>query len=196
MRMKNILVALVAVGLSAVMAQAEQKIATINLKTVFDGYYKTKQSDALVKDRQTEFEKERKKMEEDYKKANEAYKKQIDSAMDPAISTEEKDKRRKDADGKLMEIKEIEQSVRQFDQQFRVKISEDIKRMRDKILGEIREVITIKAKAGAYNLVIDTAAESNNQTPIVLYTSGTPDVTDEVLVDLNKTAGTGTEEKK
>ena len=181
-------------------AQAQPKIAIINLKTVFDGYWKTKQSDVSIKDRQGEFEKERKKMVEDYQKANEDYRKMSESASDPAVSTEERDRRKKTAEGKLLEIKEIEQNIQQFDRQFRSQITDQIKRMRDNIMREIREVVTSKARAANYSLVLDAAAESFNQTPVLLFNSGTPDLTEEVLTELNAKAPAGSlakpEEKK
>ena len=176
-------------------AQAQPKIAVINLKTVFDGYWKTKQSDVSIKDRQGEFEKERKKMVDDYQKANDDYRKLSESASDPAVASEERDRRKKTAEGKLVEIKEIEQNIQQFDRQFRTQITDQIKRMRDNIMREIREVVNTKAKAASYTLVLDVAAESFNQTPILLFTSGTPDLTEEVLTELNAKAPAGALDK-
>ncbi|HOY59923.1 MAG TPA: OmpH family outer membrane protein [Verrucomicrobiota bacterium] len=176
-------------------AQAQPKVAVINLKTVFDGYWKTKQSDVSIKDRQAEFEKERKKMVEDYQKANDEYRKMSESASDPAVSGDERDRRKKTAEGKLGEIKEIEQNIQQFDRQFRTQITDQIKRMRDNIMREIIEVVTSKAKAGAYNLVLDAAAESVSQTPVILFNSGTPDMTEEVLTELNAKAPPGSLDK-
>jgi Skp family chaperone for outer membrane proteins len=185
------ILAVVVMGVASVFAQAEPKIAVVNLKTVFDGYYKTKQSDALVKDRQADYTKERKRMEDDYKKANDEYRKLSDSATDQAVSADERDKRKKDAESKLQEIREIEQSARQFDSQFRTQITDQINRMRDKILQDIREVVNSKAKTAGYTLVLDTAAMSADRTPIVLFTSGSPDLTDDVLKDLNDKAPPG-----
>ncbi len=183
--------AVMAIGVASAFAQAEPKIAVVNLKTVFDGYYKTKQSDALVKDRQADYTKERKRMEDDYKKANDEYRKLSDSATDQAVSADERDKRKKDAESKLQEIREIEQSARQFDSQFRTQITDQINRMRDKILQDIREVVNSKAKTAGYTLVLDTAAMSADRTPVVLFTSGSPDLTDDVLKDLNDKAPPG-----
>ena len=48
-----------------------------------------------------------------------------------------------------------------------------------------RTVITVKAKAARYAMVIDTASESFNKTPIVLYNDGENDITTAVLAQLN-----------
>ncbi len=190
-RPKPLLLALT-LGLLAPMTQAaEVKVAVINLKTVFDGYWKTKQSDSTVKDRQSEFEKERKKMVDDYQKANDEYRKLVESANDPAVAPDERDRRKKTAEQKLAEIKEIESSVATFERQFRSQISDQIKRMRDNILRDIREEVGKRAKAAGYALVLDTAGESVNQTPLIVYQAGVPDLTNEVLAAINKDAPAG-----
>lgn len=174
---------------------AQNKIATIDLKRVFDGYWKTQQADGALREKAAEFEKKNKLMVEDYQKATEEYKKVLDSANDAAVSIEEKDKRKKAAEAKLLEINEIEQSIKQFERSARAQISEQQRLMRDKILNEIRELINTKAKAAEYNLVIDTAAESINTTPVILFKSGQADLTDAILTQLNATAPTGTLKK-
>ncbi len=174
---------------------AQNKIATIDLKRVFDGYWKTQQADGALREKAAEFEKKNKLMVEDYQKATEEYKKVLDSANDAAVSIEEKDKRKKAAEAKLLEINEIEQSIKQFERSARAQISEQQRLMRDKILNEIRELINTKAKAAEYNLVIDTAAESINTTPVILFKSGQADLTDTILTQLNATAPTGTLKK-
>lgn len=174
---------------------AQNKIATIDLKRVFDGYWKTQQADGSLREKAGEFEKKNKLMVEDYQKATEEYKKVLDSANDAAVSIEEKDKRKKAAEAKLLEINEIEQSIKQFERSARAQISEQQRLMREKILNEIRELINAKAKAAEYNLVIDTAAESINTTPVILYKSGQADLTEEILTQLNATAPAGTLKK-
>ena len=57
--------------------------------------------------------------------------------------------------------------------------------MRENILTEIRNTVNAKAKAGGYALVMDTAAESVNNTPVILFTNGENDLTDAVLSQLN-----------
>ena len=111
-------------------------------------------------------------MIEDYKKANEEYRKLVETSNDQAVSAEERDRRKKNAETKLMEIQEIEKSVKQFEAQARTTIGEMEKRMRDNIVRKIRDVVNAKAKAGGYQLVFDTAAQTVYQTPFILYSNG------------------------
>ena len=192
--MKSVLKALalfVCAGALAYPAAAQPKIAMVDLKKVFDNYYKTKQADVRLKEDASDSDKTLKGMVDDYQKANEEYKKLIDSANDQAVSSDEREKRKKTAETKLLEIQDLEKNVTQFRRQAQMRLEEQKKRLRDNILREIRETVNIKAKAGSFSLVLDTAAETINQTPVILYTSGLNDITDEVLTDINAKAPPG-----
>jgi Skp family chaperone for outer membrane proteins len=62
---RTVLLAGVAAFFVAASAHAQSKLAIVNMKTVFDGYWKTKQSNATVKEREAKFKTKHKKMEED-----------------------------------------------------------------------------------------------------------------------------------
>jgi len=166
-------------------------IAVVDLKKVFDGYWKTKQADLNLKERAGELDKKRKDMITDHQKAEAEYKKLIESASDSAVSLEERDKRKKSAESKLRELQEIEQSIGQFDRSARTQLGESQRNMRDKIVTEIREVVNKKARAAGYGAVLDSAAESAVGTPIVLFNASLPDLTEEIISQLNATAPAG-----
>mgnify|MGYP003350012886 CR=1 FL=1 len=71
--------------------------------------------------------------------------------------------------------------------------------MRDSVLRDIRGVVEEKAKSAGYQAVLDTAALSLNQTPMVVYTSlagSGDDLSDSVLKALNANAPADGGEKK
>jgi outer membrane protein len=169
-------------------AMAQNRTATIDLRKVFDGYWKKKQAEAALKDRQTDMEKEGRNMIDDYKKVKDDYQSLLASANDQAVSTEERDKRKNAAEEKLRRMKEMEETITQYQRQASTTIGEQSQRMRSNILKEIRDVVNAKAKAAGYFLVIDTAAETVNSTPVFLYSNNENDITDLVLQQLNATA--------
>ena len=199
---KNFAKTLALLGLSGLMtlsASAQLKIGTIDMRKAFDNYWKTKQADATLKDRASSLDKERKAMVDEYQKLSDEYKKALDGANDQAVSADERERRKSTAEAKLVDMKEKEGEIKQFDTQARTTLGEQQRRMRDNIVGEIRAVITAKAKTGGFTLVLDTAGESSNNTPFILYSSGLNDFTDAVLTELNATAPPGllgTGEKK
>jgi outer membrane protein len=181
----------IAFSLSASSRAETNKIGIIDMQRVWDKYWKTKQAQAQVDDQTAEFEKRKKGMLEDYQKANREYTKLMESAKDQAVSGDERDKRKSAAEKKLLEIKEIEQDANLFQRTTEEQLKMQARRMTENILRDIRDLVDAKAKAGGYTLVIDVAAKSAVGTPIVLYTNGQNDMTQEVLSQLNSTAPVG-----
>ncbi|MGZ4963893.1 MAG: OmpH family outer membrane protein [Limisphaerales bacterium] len=174
------------------MARAEVKIATIDLRKVFDSYYKTKQADEILKKEADDVQKERKDLIDKYKKLEDDWKALINRANDQALSSEERDKAKQQAERKLVELRETEQAVNEYDRVAQQKLFEKKKSKWDAIVTEIRQVVTIKCKGAGYNLVLDSSGDTMNNTPMVLYTDGQNDVTDMILKELNATAPTST----
>jgi outer membrane protein len=164
---------------------AQNRIATVDLRKIFDNYWKTKQADAALKDRQADLEKDHKTMLDDWKKAKDEYQTLLTDANNQTLSVEEREKRKKAAEDKFKQIKESEDAITQYERQARANLDEQRKRMRDRIVEEIRTAVNGKAKAASYALVLDTAAESANGTPIILFSSNENDMTDAVLAQLN-----------
>jgi len=179
------LLAAVLAGVLTGSAWAQTRIATVDLRKLFDGYWKTKQADAALKERAADLDKEYKGLREDYQKSKEEYQKLLAGANDQAVAAEERDKRKQAAEAKLKNIKESEEAVVQFERQARTTLDEQKRRMRDNIVNEIRTVVNAKAKSAGFALVVDTTAESNNGTPVVMFTSGENNMTEDVLSQLN-----------
>lgn len=172
-------------------AQAQTKIAVVDLKKVFDGYWRTKQADAQLKERAADFEKARNGLIEDYKKSNDEFRKANESINDPAVSQEERDRRKKDVEKRLQDVREQENSIRTFDQNTRQALGEQQARMRESVLKDIRGVLDEKSKAAGYNLVFDLAATTINQTTVIMYNNlagSESDLTEAVLKQLNANA--------
>jgi len=171
-------------------ALAQGRTATIDLRKVFDNYWKKKQAEASLKERQTDMEKEDRNMVDDYKKIKDDYQSLLASANDQAVSTEEREKRKTAAEEKLRRMKEMEESIAQYERTARTTIMEQSDRMRANILKEITNVVSAKAKVAGFSLVIDTASETANRTPVILFSNNENDITDSVLQQLNATAPT------
>ena len=169
----------------SVPALAQTKIGTVDLRKLFEGYWKTKQAQAALTDRQVQLGKDIKSMNDDLKKGGEEYQKLLEQASDQAISADQRDKRKLASADKLKDLQDRKAALDQFQRQAQVTLQEQQMRMRENILGEIKVAVTAKARAGGYLLVIDAAAETANATTAVVYSSGENDLTDEVLKQLN-----------
>jgi len=171
------MLALLALALVSGSAFAETKIAVVSLGKIFDSYWKTKQADAALKDRQAELKKSESELEASYKKATEEYQKLQVAASDQAVTADERDKRKKEAEAKLKDIKQIETDAQQFQRQAGTILQEEKNRKTKNLVDEIKLAITGQAKTGNYTLVVD--ADS------VLFTNGENDITESVITLLN-----------
>jgi Skp family chaperone for outer membrane proteins len=169
-------------------ATAQTRIGTIDLRKVFDGYWKTQQADRSLKERAAELDKEHKSMIEGFRVDEATFTNTVASIKDQAVSEEERERRQKSAEEQRLKLQEKGRSIEQYERQARTTLDEQRKRMRENILTEIKSAINSKAKAAGYSYVLDTAAQTANDTPFVLYSTGENDLTDEVLTHLNVNA--------
>jgi outer membrane protein len=166
-------------------ALAQQKVATVDMRKLFDGYWKTKQAETALNERKGELDKEDHGFLDNLRKDRDDYQKLLDAANDQAISADERDKRKQAAADKYAEIQNSQTAVVQFERQAQATLAAQTQRMRTDIIQEITTVVTAKAKAAGYTTVIDSAAQSLNQTPVLLYNDGLNDLTAAVLAQLN-----------
>ena len=169
-------------------AQTAQKLATVNIRLLFDGYFKTKQADNEIKARAREFDAEGKKYQDEYKSLTEKYNAALAKVDDPTITAETKALRKAEAEETLMEIKNIEAAITQFERSARTALLEQQRRHRTNIIKEITELVAKRAQSGGYSMVFDVGADSADRTKILVYTDGKDDLTQDILKQLNANA--------
>jgi outer membrane protein len=160
----------------------QTRIGTIDLKKAFDTYWKRKEALSTLNDEKNDLEKDLKNMVDDAKKTREAYQKLLSDASDSAISSDERDKRKKLAEDKFKQVREKEDDATRFQRDAGARLDERQKRFTDTLVNEIRSVISVVAKAHGLAQVFDVSS------PVVLYTTGENDITDEVIKQLNANA--------
>jgi outer membrane protein len=178
---------------TAFSAGAQTKIASVDMKKLFNGYWKTKQANTALENRKVELRREMKDMTDSLEKAQSDYKQLLDQANDPAISSEERDKRSLAAADKAKDINQGKSALDQFQRSAEAQLTEQGQRMSSNLATDIQQHVAQKAKAAGYSIVINSAnAES------FVYVSPDDDITDAVLallnagapIDVNKTAAT------
>ena len=166
-------------------AQTSNRTGIINLKKVFDNYWKTRQSKAVIEQQRAEADKKGKELIESWKKSREEYQKLLESANDQTVSADERDRRKKSAESRLREMKATEQDIQLFERRTASELEDSTRSVIDKLFEEIRSAVNARAKAAGYSLVLDTSAESVKGTPVVVYNNGENDLTETILSQLN-----------
>ena len=82
--LRKIVPVLLLMSLLSATAWGQGRIATVDLRKVFDNYWKTKQADAALKDRGADIQKEHQNMLDDWKKGKEEYQTLLTEANLPA----------------------------------------------------------------------------------------------------------------
>ena len=172
--------------LSASVALAQPKIAVVDMKKVFDGYWKTKQLDKKLSGSLQEFNDQQKKMIEQFQSAQKEYLAIKESAKDPALSANEKDRRNTESEEKLQQIRQLENDIRSHKRSGEVRLTEQQVRHKNNLISDIKDTIKVKARSEGFSLVLNTAAVDINQAPIVLFTDGSNDITEDILATLNQ----------
>jgi outer membrane protein len=181
--MKNLRLTLLSVLLLAAMAfsaSAQTKLATVDMKKIFNGYWKTKQATVALESRKAELRKEMKDMADSLEKAQSDYKQLLDQANDQAISADERDKRKQAASSKFKDISSTKTSLDQFQRQAEAQLADESQRMSGNLVTDIQKAVADKAKAGGYAIVLNAANPES-----VVYVDPATDITDAVLSQLN-----------
>ena len=181
--MKKLQLTILTFSLLAVMtitANAQTKTASVDMKKLFDGYWKTKQAQTALENRKVELRKEIKDMTDNLDKSQTEYKKLLDQAMDQAISADEREKRKQSAGDKAKEMSNSKAALEQFQRQAEAQLADQSQRMSGNIVTEIRKAVADKAKAGGYAVVLNA-----NTAEIVVYVESSIDITENVLKQLN-----------
>jgi outer membrane protein len=184
-------IAVVAVWLAlAVGAQAQlvgdMRIAFIDLDRVFNEFYKTKLADAQLQEMAEEFNADRRKLIEEYEEMNERFNNAREAAQDTALSEDARNRNRNEAEELLIEIRDFESRIQRFDQSRRKQLEDQGRRMRTRIVGEIREEIQTYSRTQGFLAVIDASGQTANAVETVLYVDNRVDISDAMLNILNK----------
>ncbi len=176
------------VVLAAGAAQAQGRVATVNLVQVFDKYYMTKEAKQAIAETEKDLKNELKTMDEAHQKLLATCKKLVEESNDQAVSDEERQKRKKALEPKLKDFEDSKKALSETLARSEADLKQKTGRMMEKVVTDIKKAIESKAKSGGFSYVFDSSARSLSQTEVMLYYSGENDLTLSVLDQLNAAA--------
>src|SRR5881296_1572764 len=179
------LASLVALPVAA-FAQGTLKIGTVDMQRAFKEYSKTKDAEAKINDAKNAAKKEYDDRAEAYKKALDEINNLNKQLESPALSADKKTQTAKERDDKIANIKNMEREISDFRQTRERQLQEQLMRMREGIVKEITDVVMEKVKANNLDLVFDKSGMSLNGVPVLMYSHGDVDFTNDIITVLNK----------
>jgi Skp family chaperone for outer membrane proteins len=173
-----IAVSLLVIGSASV--QAQSKIASVDMKKLFNSYYKTKLAEDLLDKDKADARKNLKDQADGIQQAEADYKQLLDQANDQAISSDARDKLKQSAADKEQEIESSKAEFEKFQRQVEATVADKSQRMSENLIEEIQKAVSDKAKLGGYTVVVNSANPE-----AVVYVSAETDITGSVLAQLN-----------
>ena len=174
----------------AVSASAQTvKIGTVDMKKVFENYYKTKDAEAKINEARNAAKKEMDDRMDVYNKGVNEVKKMNEEIESPALGKEAKETKSKARDEKVSELNAMQREINEFRQTREKQLQEQSVRMRGGIVDEINKIVEGKVKSDNFDLVLDKSGPSLNGVPVVLFAREAFDFTDDVIKALNKNKG-------
>jgi outer membrane protein len=167
-------------------ASADLKVAVVDLSKAFDAYYKTKDAQARIKEKEEGYEKDVQDMKVDYDNMVQEAQKLKDGANDPTLSQAARDDKKKALDQKVQDLQNMERKLQETSTERNRELQDEIVRRHKEIVDEITKVVNDYSGPQGFDLVIDKSSSSSTGVPIVLYNSGKlVDITQDVISKLN-----------
>jgi outer membrane protein len=171
-------------------ASADIKVAVIDLSKAFDSYYKTKDAQAKLKEKQDGYQKEIQDLITDYQHMGEEAQTLDKAVKDPTLSAAARDDKSKALDIKKQDLVNLGNKIQEMKVERTREIQEELFRRHKEILDEISKVVNGYSGPQGFDLVIDkSSASSPTGVSIVLYNSSKLiDITTDIIGLLNKSA--------
>ncbi len=189
MSMKNLWAAVgAAVFVAASAGAAELKVATADLEKVFAAHPKTQAAEADLKKAEGAIQKEMDQLEAEGRALQEEVVKLREAAKSPILTDEARLKKSNEAEEKLTELQEFQLRARRAQETKLKQMREQVMKSRQGIVDELMAAVTQFAKAGGYDLVLDSSGMTMNAVPLVAYANPALDVTDKLIAYLKAAA--------
>lgn len=169
-------------------ANAQMKVGTLDMNSVFTQYYRTKEAELKINESKAQAKKELDDRMESLKKVMDDINKINTTLKKPELSKEAKDKALKDNEAKMDEARNLDRDITEFRKTRELQLQEQLFRMRKDIIDDIMKVVNDKVKSAAYDLVLDKSGLSIGQIPVLLYSRSDMDFSKDIIDTLNKNA--------
>lgn len=172
------------------LASADIKIAVVDLSKAFDQYYKTKDAQALLKQKQDTYQKEIQDLINDYERMGQEAQTLDKASQDPTLSTQARADKTTALNAKKQDLVNLQNKIQEMKVERTKEIQEELFRRHKEIVDEISAVINTYSGPQGYDLVIDkSSASAASGVSIVLYNSSKLiDITADIIGLLNKSA--------
>ena len=175
-----------ATGSTALLAQPAVKLITVDIGKVLDGYYKSEEANAKLKDAEQKAREQAEELRKQGQTMVDEYKELVEQTKNTLLNAEARTKAEQAALKKRDEIQLKQNDLQGFIQNTQSALNQRIVNIRDLLLEEITKVVNEIARRKGATLVVDKSGRSIHNLPVVLFADAAYDITDETIIEVNK----------
>ena len=168
------------------LASADLKIAVVDLGKAFDAYYKTKDAQARIKEKEEGYQKDLQDMKVEYDHMVDDATKLRDASNDPTLSPQSRKEKQDAFKAKAQDVQSMERKMQETGTERQRELQDELMRRRKEIVTEITKVVTDYSTPQGFDLVLDKSSSATTGVPVVLFNSSKMiDITGDVIAKLN-----------
>ena len=167
---------------------ADIKFGVVDMSKAFSEFHKTKDAADKFKNNIDKAQKEMNDRWSVYKNLMNDMQKLKKEASDPIMTPDARAKRAAEFEDKAKELRSLEQEIGEAQNRRTNQLKQEDMQIRKGIYDEILVVVRDKAKAETYDFIFDKSGMSLSTVPVLIYYKDAVDITDQIIVELNKNA--------
>lgn len=171
-----------------VASAAELKFGVVDMSKAFSEFHKTKDAAEKFKGNVDKAQKEMNDRWAVYKNLMTDMQKLKKEASDPIMTGDARAKKAAEFEEKGKELRTLEQEIGEQQNRRSSQLKQEDVQIRRGIYDEILVVVRDKAKGEGYDFVFDKSGMSLSTVPVLIYYKDAVDITDQIVVELNKNA--------
>lgn len=175
----------------AMAQEAPMKVGIVDMKRVFQEYWKTKDAEKKVNEDKSKAKKELDERGTKYKDLIGRWNEIEKVLKDKLVNEQMKAQKQKEAQDVIAEARSLEREMEEFKRRREAQLQEQVMRMRKGLLETIKTTVEDKAKRDNYDLVFDKSGISPSGVPFLLHSKDGKDFSTEIITELNKNAPPG-----
>ena len=188
-RMSVLALVLAAAGSGLFEASAQPvNIAVVDMDKVFNEYHRTRTLNERLQQSAQEFRTEHEQLLKELEALQEQFQALREDALNVALSDEVRERKRNEAEDMTVKMAEKEEQVREQLERRGRELEAQQRRMRDRILEEIRERVTSHARSQGFALVLNASGRGQGGVEQVVFHESRIDITRRILEMLNQDA--------
>jgi len=174
---------------AASVGAADLKFGVVDMGRAFQEFHKTKDATTVMKGNRDKVAQDMNERYTAYKAKMADVQKLQKEVSDPILTQEGRAKAGASLQNLAKEVRSMEQEISDFQQRSAMKLRQEENDLQRDLYAEIADVVKRKAEADGFDFVFDRSGMSITSSPVLLYSKGATDFTDQIIVELNKNAG-------